>query len=67
MCVVSLVVFIAWSTPLARLNRRQEHQAIMSPAKYEGHLNPPTVHISRTTEISTEGTVCVLVMLSMWH
>ncbi|PBK90865.1 hypothetical protein ARMGADRAFT_1064475 [Armillaria gallica] len=41
---------------LAMLNRRQEHQASMSPAKYEGHLNPPTVHISRTTEISTEGT-----------
>ncbi|PBK91739.1 hypothetical protein ARMGADRAFT_1064219 [Armillaria gallica] len=41
---------------LAMLNRRQEHQTSMSPAKYEGHLNPPTVHISRTTEISTEGT-----------
>ncbi|KAK0241547.1 hypothetical protein EDD85DRAFT_404987 [Armillaria nabsnona] len=41
---------------LAMLNRRQEHQASISPAKYEGHLNPPTVHISRTTEISTEGT-----------
>ncbi|PBK74281.1 hypothetical protein ARMSODRAFT_581561 [Armillaria solidipes] len=41
---------------LAMLNRRQEHQASLSPAKHEGHLNPPTVHISRTTEICTEGT-----------
>ncbi|KAK0226160.1 hypothetical protein IW262DRAFT_744270 [Armillaria fumosa] len=41
---------------LAMLNRRQEHQASMSPAKYEGHLNPPVVHISQPSEISTEGT-----------
>ncbi|KAK0445648.1 uncharacterized protein EV420DRAFT_1768012 [Desarmillaria tabescens] len=41
---------------LAMLNRRQEHQANKSPSQYEGHLNPPVVHISRTTESSIEGT-----------
>ncbi|KAK0504522.1 hypothetical protein EDD18DRAFT_1456036 [Armillaria luteobubalina] len=41
---------------LAMLNRRQEHQASMSPAKYEGHSNTPVVHVSQTSEISTEGT-----------
>ncbi|PBL04155.1 hypothetical protein ARMGADRAFT_1057046 [Armillaria gallica] len=41
---------------LARLNRRQEHQANKSPTQYEGHLNPPVVRITQTTENSVEET-----------
>ncbi|KAK0434286.1 hypothetical protein EV421DRAFT_1343320 [Armillaria borealis] len=41
---------------LAMLNRRQEHQANKSPTQYEGHLNPPVVRITQTTENSIEET-----------
>ncbi|KAK0193432.1 hypothetical protein F5146DRAFT_998031 [Armillaria mellea] len=51
-----LVSGLATSSSLARLNRRQEHLANKSPTQHEGHLNPPVVRITQTTENSVEET-----------
>ncbi|KAK0218301.1 hypothetical protein EDD85DRAFT_358030 [Armillaria nabsnona] len=52
---------------LAMLNRRQEHQANKSPTQYEGHLNPPVVLITQTTENSVEETNINIPLKEMQH
>ncbi|SJK99677.1 uncharacterized protein ARMOST_02988 [Armillaria ostoyae] len=52
---------------LAMLNRRQENQANKSPTQYEGHLNPPVVRITQTTENSIEETNINIPLKEMQH